>query len=327
MTGPGRASDRTDPGHVADEREMLTGWLDYHRATLAIKCGSLRPDQLRMAAVPPSNLSLLGLVRHMAEVERSWFRRTMAGEDAPPIYYTDQDPDREFAVDVADPSEAFAQWAQECEDSRRITAAITSLDTVGRQRRGYDVSLRWVLVHMIEEYARHNGHADLLRQRLDGVTGRVAASLARPASAAVIWPHGISSQPSFPAPIRHWSATGPFPFQGAWCRVGTALNEGRRYRVRSDASGNVECCAGDVGGVVGQQPQHRGGHLVRTADPFHGDDGVDQVVHVVGSVGDLGQPPLDKQRFAHRGAGSAEPRTSLAPNGKSCTHSGCIFGS
>jgi len=172
MTDPDRPSpERIEPGYLADEREMLTSWLDYHRATLAMKCAGLRPDQLRLAAVPPSDLSLLGLVRHLADVERSWFRRTMAGEDAAPIYYTDQEPDGEFVVDDAEPAEAFVRWRQECEHSRRITAAISSLDTAGRQRRGYHVSLRWVLVHMIEEYARHNGHADLIRERLDGATG------------------------------------------------------------------------------------------------------------------------------------------------------------
>ena len=150
---------------------MLTSWLDYHRATLAIKCSGLSPEQLREAAVPPSTLSLLGLVRHLADVERSWFGRTIGGEAVRPIYYSEQTPDGAFEVDGADVAEAFDRWAQECERARQISAAAASLDAVGRQRRGYDVSLRWVLVHMIEEYARHNGHADLLRQRLDGAVG------------------------------------------------------------------------------------------------------------------------------------------------------------
>jgi uncharacterized damage-inducible protein DinB len=150
---------------------MLTSWLDYHRATLALKCSGLSPEQLRKAAVSPSTLSLLGLLRHLADVERSWSRRTIAGEASPPIYYREQQPDGAFAVDDADVAEAFDRWAQECARARQISAAAASLDVVGRQRRGYEVSLRWVLMHMIEEYARHNGHADLLRQRLDGAVG------------------------------------------------------------------------------------------------------------------------------------------------------------
>ncbi len=162
---------RTDPPLVADERAMLAAWLDYHRATLAMKCSGLALEALAERAVPPSTLSLLGIVRHMAEVERSWFRRTLAGEDAPPLYYSDTDPDGDFDnVDDADAEEAFDAWRAECERARQLIAAANSLDVVGR-RRGEDVSLRWILVHMIEEYARHNGHADLLRERLDGATG------------------------------------------------------------------------------------------------------------------------------------------------------------
>jgi uncharacterized damage-inducible protein DinB len=117
---------------------------------------------------------LLGLVRHMTEVERSWFRRRIAGEDAPPLYYTDARPDDDFdGVDAADPAAMFAAFNAEVERCRTIAAA-ASLETVAKNRsndgRG-DFSLRWILVHMIEEYARHNGHADLLRERIDGVKG------------------------------------------------------------------------------------------------------------------------------------------------------------
>jgi uncharacterized damage-inducible protein DinB len=151
---------------------MLSAWLDYHRATLAMKCHGLSAEQLRSAAIPPSTLSLLGLVRHMAEVERGWFRRTLAGENAPPIYYNAQEADgADFDVAQADVEEAFARWNEECARARTIVASAASLDVVGRQRRGNTVSLRWIMVHMVEEYARHNGHADLLRQRLDGSVG------------------------------------------------------------------------------------------------------------------------------------------------------------
>ncbi len=150
---------------------MLVGWLDYHRATLAWKCEGLTPDQLRVAAVAPSTLSLLGLVRHMADVERSWFRRTMAGENAPPLHYSDSNPDGDFDdVAQADVAEAFAVWTAECDFARAFVTQAADFDVVGI-RRDETFSLRWVIVHMIEEYARHNGHADLIRERLDGAKG------------------------------------------------------------------------------------------------------------------------------------------------------------
>jgi len=165
--------ERTDPPYIADERAMLAAWLDYHRATLALKCDRLSADQLRARAVPPSTLSLLGLVRHLTEVERGWFRRVLAGEDAAPLYYSDEDPDGDFnLVDAADPDEMMATWRSECDNSARLVTKAPSLETIGLGvRQGEQVSLRWILVHMIEEYARHNGHADLLRQCLDGSVG------------------------------------------------------------------------------------------------------------------------------------------------------------
>jgi uncharacterized damage-inducible protein DinB len=164
--------ERIDPPLVAQEREMLDAWLDYHRATLAVKCEGLTDDQLRARAVPPSSLSLLGLVRHMGEVERSWFRRVLSGEQAPPRYYSDENQDGDFD-DVADAgvAEAFGYWRDECAHARERVAAAPSLDVTGTGRRGERYSLRWIMVHMIEEYARHNGHADLLRERIDGTVG------------------------------------------------------------------------------------------------------------------------------------------------------------
>ena len=143
-----------------------------------MKCEGLSDSQLRERSVRPSTLSLLGLVRHMAEVERNWFRRVLAGEDAAPHYYSDpDDPDGDFDnVDSADVAEAFATWGAECDNARTAVEAAADLDVTG-SRRGKQVSLRWILVHMIEEYARHNGHADLLRERIDGtVGGRVASA-------------------------------------------------------------------------------------------------------------------------------------------------------
>jgi hypothetical protein len=149
---------------------MLDAWLEYHRATLAMKCDGLTDAQLRERAVPPSSMSLLGLVRHMGEVERNWFRRVLSREDVPGRYYDATNPDGDFDdVDTASVEEGFAFWRAECEHARTVASGM-ELDDTG-VRRGKAVSLRWVLVHMIEEYARHNGHADLLRERIDGRTG------------------------------------------------------------------------------------------------------------------------------------------------------------
>jgi uncharacterized damage-inducible protein DinB len=152
---------------------MLEAWLDFHRITLERKCSGVSPEQLRRRAVPPSALSLLGLMRHMAEVERNWFRRVLASEDAPPHYRSDQDPQGAFDnVDTADVAEAFATWRAECTHARAVVASFSDLDALGRNAtRPGRPSVRWVLVHMIEEYARHNGHADLLREVIDGVVG------------------------------------------------------------------------------------------------------------------------------------------------------------
>lgn len=151
---------------------MLAGWLEFHRATLELKCAGLTPAQLATRAAEPSGLSLLGLVRHMADVERNWFRRGLGGEDAPPVFYSDADPDGDF--DNVDPTTVdadFATWRGECARAREIAAAIPSLDVMMTRRNGQPVSARWVLHHMVEEYARHNGHADLLRERIDGSVG------------------------------------------------------------------------------------------------------------------------------------------------------------
>ena len=151
---------------------MLTAWLDWHRATLERKCAGLSDADLRRRSVAPSGLSLLGLVRHMAEVERAWFRNRIAQEDLGYRWITDDDEDAEFDhVDDADTAEAFSAWNEEIGRAREIVDAAPSLDLTGRLGNGGEVSLRWVLVHMIEEYARHNGHADLLRETIDGDTG------------------------------------------------------------------------------------------------------------------------------------------------------------
>ncbi|WP_316527865.1 DinB family protein [Kitasatospora brasiliensis] len=164
---------RVDPPMTADEATTLTGFLDYHRSTLAMKCAGLADDQLRLRAVPPSNLSLLGLVRHMAEVEQYWFQFILLGRDISEAHFwTEDNEDGDFDdVDTADVAADFAVWRAEIEAARRAADGLP-LDTVGKNpRRGQPVTLRWILAHVVEEYARHNGHADLLRESVDGVTG------------------------------------------------------------------------------------------------------------------------------------------------------------
>jgi hypothetical protein len=170
------ADPRTDPPFRAGERETLLGFLQWYRDTLDLKCSGLDPEQLARRAVDPSPLSLLGLVRHMADVERSWFRRVMADEDAPPIFYSKEDIDGDFDNAVADPdvvAEAFERWREEMANADRFVAAAPDLDVISLRESDPDrVSLRWVLIHMVEEYARHCGHADLLRERIDGRVGQ-----------------------------------------------------------------------------------------------------------------------------------------------------------
>ncbi|MFI1951500.1 DinB family protein [Streptomyces xinghaiensis] len=170
--------DRPIPPLTADERTGLEAWLEFQRETLAVKCRDLTDEQLREAAVPPSNMTLLGLVRHLAEVERNWFRRILLGEDVPPVFGGAADlSETDGGFDLGDGlgrDEVFARWRAEIDSSRKICAAHGLEDTgLLPPNPGVEgpVNLRWIYVHMIEEYARHNGHADLIRERVDGVTG------------------------------------------------------------------------------------------------------------------------------------------------------------
>ncbi|MFD2418522.1 DinB family protein [Amycolatopsis pigmentata] len=165
-------TERPEPPVVGDEREMLRGFLDFHRATLAMKCDGLGTEELRRQSMPPSTLSLLGLVRHMAEVERVWFRRVINGEDVPLVWSPEGDRQAAYDASTATREEAFAAWEAEIEHARRIERDAPSLDVVGYwPRLDKDVSLRMVMIHMIHEYARHNGHADFLREGIDGTVG------------------------------------------------------------------------------------------------------------------------------------------------------------
>ncbi|MFF3941996.1 DinB family protein [Streptomyces phaeofaciens] len=162
---------RPIPPMTGAERPMLESWLAYQRATLELKCAGLDDGQVRRASAEPSALTLLGLVQHLAEVERNWFQRVFARLDAPPVFEerTGYSLDAGRGLD-----EALTVWRHEIARGRELIAG-HSLDDTGRivdgPLTGTEVSLRWILVHLIEEYARHNGHADILRERIDGVTG------------------------------------------------------------------------------------------------------------------------------------------------------------
>ncbi|MFI7423680.1 DinB family protein [Nonomuraea sp. NPDC049684] len=156
-----------------DERTMLVDVLAAQRATLKLKCAGL-DTVLALRSVEPSTLSLLGLVRHLADVERRWFRAVLAGQDAPPRFSSAEDPDGDFDGAVPDPEvidEAWRAWREEVAFADAYVAEAPHLNVEGHDAWRGRLSLRWVLIHMIEEYARHNGHADLLRERIDGARG------------------------------------------------------------------------------------------------------------------------------------------------------------
>lgn len=165
--------DRAMPPMNADERTTLEGWLDFYRGTLAAKCEGLDEVQLHTASVEPSQMTLLGLVQHAAEVERNWFRRVLAGEDAPPIFAATPHPQgHDGGFELSQQSsyrEAVELWQNEIRHAR-VNCAARSLDDTSAFMGG-EVSLRWIFAHMITEYARHCGHADLIRERIDGRTG------------------------------------------------------------------------------------------------------------------------------------------------------------
>lgn len=185
MPGPEHRADRfveqkDDPREMetlvdADERATLADYLRYHRQTLQLKCDGLTPEQLALRSVEPSTLSLLGLVRHMADVERHWFRRVLDGQEIARIYRTPENADEDFEGAVGDPdvvAQAFAAWQEEIAFANQFVDGHGDLSIVVTMPDGGEVSYREVLVHMVEEYSRHNGHADLLRERIDGRIGQ-----------------------------------------------------------------------------------------------------------------------------------------------------------
>jgi hypothetical protein len=171
MTWISPAVERVDEPFVADERTMLDGFLDYNRSTFLVKCAGLTAEQLAMRSAPPSTLSLLGLVRHLTDVEITWFRRRFGGQEVASVYATADRLDAAF--DDVDPARAEAEVARLVDEWQAAREAIAglSLDHIFVSEKWGEMSLRWGYSHMIAEYSRHNGHADLLRQGIDGVTG------------------------------------------------------------------------------------------------------------------------------------------------------------
>jgi uncharacterized damage-inducible protein DinB len=171
---PNDADFRSEPPTTAGERELLQGFLDYHRGTLLWKIAGLTGEQLVQPNVEPSKMSLIGLVRHVTEVERFWFQICLDERPIEPVWWTNEHPDGDF--DLVDPTTAeqdVAQYREIIKLSDEIGAKY-DLDHICHRphpRESERYSVRWLYLHMVEEYARHNGHADFLRERIDGETG------------------------------------------------------------------------------------------------------------------------------------------------------------
>ena len=168
-----KGDERPAPPYAGDERATLAGFLDFQRATLEWKCDGLSDDQLRRRPLPTTAMSLLGLVRHLTQVEQHWFHISLDGQ-TPQLHYWLRGPDltdTDWVVETADVAESFRLWREEVDRARRIVAESESLDRSFDHAYDGRVTLRWILTHMIEEYARHNGHADLLREAIDGAVG------------------------------------------------------------------------------------------------------------------------------------------------------------
>ena len=170
------AEQRRMPAGTGDERDVLRSFVEFQRTTFAQKLVGLSADQLRVRAVAPSAMSMLGLVRHHAEGERGLMQILLLGEQHPSWWVTDETPELDWdGVDDADVEADLTRWLDAVDASREAEVLVPSLDQVSAGPELYPgqgpVNLRWVLVHLVEEYARHNGHADLLRERLDGHTG------------------------------------------------------------------------------------------------------------------------------------------------------------
>jgi uncharacterized damage-inducible protein DinB len=163
-------------GNPVGELPTIREYLSNYRLTLGMKCESLSPAQLAARSVPPSTMSLLGLVRHMARVEHNWFHRSLQGHrDVPRLYWSPDNHALDFDGAVADPAvveDAFTAWKAQIVAADQWLDGLTDLDAMVVTPQGEEASVRDILIHMIEEYARHCGHADLLRECIDGRTGQ-----------------------------------------------------------------------------------------------------------------------------------------------------------
>ena len=173
MSDTTSAVERPEPPFLAAERESLDAWLEFHRATVLQKVEGLDPEQLCRRSAPPSTLSPLGIVRHLGVVEDYWLREVLLGEEQPDPYCTPENPDGDLLDGTPATAEAdLAAYRERVAAVRDAQASWTDLDAPVRGRVGdRPLNLRWILVHMIEEYARHVGHLDLLREAIDGRTG------------------------------------------------------------------------------------------------------------------------------------------------------------
>jgi len=166
------AVNRPLPLHLGTEAEILWRMVDFHRATLLMKCEGLDEAALARRAVPPSSLSLLGLVRHSTEVEQYWFERVFLGLDVRAPYSSRENQDGDFDdLDSESAAEAVARFLAQCAVSREVAQTHQLEDLSVLEREDGRVSLRYIGVHLVDEYARHCGHADLLREVIDGVVG------------------------------------------------------------------------------------------------------------------------------------------------------------
>jgi uncharacterized damage-inducible protein DinB len=172
MSWTAPAVTRVDEPLTAGERESLDGFLNWYRGTLLFKCSGLTAEQLAERAIPPSNLSLLGLIRHLAEVERGWFRRRVDAQEIERLYTPDRDSDADLDAATAASAEAdYATYVAELDLCRAAAAGHELEELIYLPERQRKLSVRWTYLHLIEEYARHCGHADLIRERIDGTRG------------------------------------------------------------------------------------------------------------------------------------------------------------
>ncbi len=166
------APERPETPTFGDERTQLEAWLDFQRTTLLRKCDGLRPEQMKIRPVSTSKLSLLGIIRHMTFVEQIWYQTVFDGRDVAEYYKTESDRDADFNdLESTSAEEVIDLYLYACQLSRDIASGRSLDDLTAQERRGRHFDLRWIYLHMIEEYARHNGHADLIRELIDGTTG------------------------------------------------------------------------------------------------------------------------------------------------------------